>query len=140
MKLQLLMGLISLLVIGSFTTSQYFSLLSYAQTPTHSVDLKSHKIKEDNRLVGQVQNNVGQNVTHVEIIATFYDQNGNISDTENTYSNPHDLKPVMKSPFEMDLDENLVNDLNSYDLMVKWINIHEIEETKVYEFTANSTQ
>ena len=71
------MGLISLLVIGSFTTSQYFSLLSYAQTPTHSVDLKSHKIKEDNRLVGQVQNNVGQNVTHVEIIATFYDQNGN---------------------------------------------------------------
>jgi len=140
MKLQLLMGLISLLVIGSFTTSQYFSLLSYAQTPTHSVDLKSHKIKEDNRLVGQVQNNVGQNVTHVEIIATFYDQNGNISDTENTYSNPHDLKPGMKSPFQMDLDENLVNDLNSYDLMVKWLNIHEIEETKVYEFTANSTQ
>ena len=46
----------------------------------------------------------------------------------------------MKAPFEMDLDENLVNDLNSYDLMVKWLNIHEIEETKVYEFTFNSTQ
>ena len=46
----------------------------------------------------------------------------------------------MKAPFEMDLYENLVNDLNSYDLMVKWLNIHEIEETKVYEFTFNSTQ
>ena len=46
----------------------------------------------------------------------------------------------MKAPFEMDLDENLVNDLNSYDLMVKWLNILEVEETKVYEFTGNSTQ
>ena len=140
MKLQLLLVLISLLVIGSFTTSQYFSLLSYAQTPTHSVDLKSHKIKDDNRLIGQVQNNVGQNVTYVEIIATFYDQNGDITETEHTYSNPRDLKPGMKAPFEMDLDENLVNDLNSYDLMVKWLNILEVEETKVYEFTGNSTQ
>jgi hypothetical protein len=139
MKLHLILVLIPLLVIGLFPISQYFSFLSYAQTSAQGVELKSHKITNDNRLIGQVQNNAGQNVTFVEIIATFYDQNGNISETEDTYSNPQDLKPGMKAPFEIHLDDNLVNTLNSYDLMVNWQNLNEIEETKVYEFTTNST-
>lgn len=64
----------------------------YAQTtiPTveKAVELKSHKIKCNKfsiRLIGQVQNNVGD-VEFVKIVVTFYDQNGGILGTNFSYT------------------------------------------------------
>ena len=56
----------------------------------------------------------------VEIIATYYDQNGHIMGTDSTFSEPYDLKPNMKAPFQMSLGEAVVGEIGSYDLTITW--------------------
>jgi len=109
----------------------------------NTVILKSHKIKEGDyatTLIGQVQNNLGKEVNFVEIIATFYDQNGDIIGTDTTFTKPYDLRPNMKAPFEMYLEDSLINELNSYDLTIDWRNSDGTKDTKIYEFTSAKTQ
>jgi hypothetical protein len=119
------------------------STLEQKGPDTSIVMLKSHKIKEgdySDSLIGQVQNNAGKDVTFVEVIATFYDQNGDIIGTKNTYTNPTDLRTNMKAPFEMFLDDELVDQIATYDLMIDWREPDGPGKTQVYEFTSAKAQ
>lgn len=145
MKLQLLSILILLIVTGNVLALQNSIFTTYGQTSTieegHEkiVGLKSHKIKDDNTLIGQVQNNASSAVSFVKIIATYYDQNGDIMGTDSTFSDPYDLKPNMKAPFQMSLGEDVVGGIGSYDLTITWRNTDGSEDSKVYEFTSISS-
>jgi hypothetical protein len=145
MKLQLFSVL---LITGIFSALQEAIFPIYSQTSTaieekggeggqeKIVGLKSHKIKADNTLIEQVQNNVTNEVNFVKIIATYYDQNGDITGTDFTFSDPYLLKPAMKAPFELSLDEEITSELGSYDLTITWRNEDGTKDSKVYEFTS----
>jgi hypothetical protein len=120
------------------------SIVVYAQqknTPieTQSLDILSHKIKEgqfSDKLIGQLQNNLNDKVQSVEVIATFYDQAGDIVGTKNGFTNPTDLSAGMKAPFDLYLDEGITDELASYDLTVSWRLPGNFEEqNKVFEFS-----
>jgi len=64
-------------------------------------------------LIGQIQNNVGKDVEFVQITTTFYDLVGDILATDFKYTDPADLKPNMKAPFEMYLDEDVADGYES---------------------------
>ena len=119
MKLQLLLTLSIILVLVNFSASQN-SITIYGQTTTEEkkVELLSHKVKSGeytDRFIGQVQNMIDKNVEYGEIIATFYDDTGEMIGSKSTYTEPSDLKPNMKAPFEMYLDEDIANDIGSYN-------------------------
>jgi hypothetical protein len=144
LKLQLLSISILLIVTGFFSASQN-SLYGQSTTPTEkNVELLSHKVKKgeySDRLIGQVQNNIDKNVEYVQIIATFYDQNGEMIGSKSTYSEPSDLKPTMKAPFEMFLDEDIASDLSFYDITLTWRHSGETEEySNIYELSQESQQ
>ena len=95
--------------VGIFSTSMNFV---YSQTTTEEkkVELLTSKIKEgeySTKFIGQVQNMLTENVEFVKIIATFYDQSGNMIGSKSTYAEPYDLQPKMKAPFEMYLDDDV---------------------------------
>jgi|SRR5215211_3797536 len=117
----------------------------YAQQNTTAIEtppleILSHKIKEgqfSDNLIGQIQNNFPKKIQSVEVIATFYDANGDIVGTANSYTNPTNLSPGMKAPFELRLDEGVTDELASYDLTVSWrtAGMFGEEESKVFEFS-----
>ncbi len=145
MNFHISLFLISLLFIGIyFALQNSVSLSVYGQTTVTPLEdqeekivaLKSHKIKDDNKLIGQVQNNATNEVNFAKIIATYYDQNGDITGTDYTFSDPYLLKPGMKAPFHLSLDENIINELGTYDLTITWRNTDDgSDNSKVYEFT-----
>lgn len=58
-----------------------------------------------------------------------------------SYAEPSDLKPNMKAPFEMYLDEEIANDIGSYDVTITWRHSGEIEEySNVYELSQQIQQ
>lgn len=136
----------NLVVVGIFVSTILLlgaTTNGYAQETIPTVEekivqLKSHKIKSEkfsDRLIGQVQNNAGENVEFVKIIATFYDDAGDILGTDFSYTDPSDLITNMKAPFEMYLDEDVADDYGSYDLMLTWNYADRSgEDSKVYEF------
>jgi hypothetical protein len=104
-----------------------------------SVEILSHKIKGgqfSDSLIGQIQNNFGKNIESVEVIATFYDENGDIVGTDNGYTNPSDLMAGMKAPFELLLDEGTADDTSSYDVTLSWRQPGSFDQkSKVFEFS-----
>jgi hypothetical protein len=124
-----------LLTLGSTVYAQQ----NNTSTETQSLEILSHKIKEgqfSDKLIGQLQNNLNDKVQFVEVIATFYDQAGDIVGTNNGFTNPTDLSPGMKAPFDLNLDEGLTDELASYDLTVSWRLPGSLEaESKVFEFS-----
>ena len=103
-------------------------------TEEKKVELLSHKVKSgeySDRFIGQVQNMVDKNVESVEFIATFYDDTGEIIGSKSTYTQPSDLKPTMKAPFEISLDNDIANDIGSYDVTITWR--HPGESTRILQ-------
>ena len=104
-----------------------------------SVEILSHKIKGgqfSDSLIGQIQNNFGKSIESVEVIATFYDENGDIVGTDNGYTSPSDLSAGMKAPFELLLDEGTADDTSSYDVTLSWRQPGSFEQkSKVFEFS-----
>ena len=87
-----------------------------------SVDLLNSKLKTgelSETLIGQVQNNLNEQVSFVKIIATFYDESGTMIGTQSAYTDPEDLSPQMKVPFEMYLEDD-ISSITSYDLIISW--------------------
>jgi hypothetical protein len=69
-----------------------------------NVILLSQRYNEEefsNEIVGEVENNGTEPVEYVKVAVTFYDDNGNVVGTGNTYADPSDLAPGMKSPFKI---------------------------------------
>lgn len=128
MKLLILPVLIPLLAIGTFSASQN-SIYIYAQTGVAAdgeekkVELLSHKIRSGSytdKLIGQVQNTNDKDVELVQIIATYYDANGEMIGSGTTFTQPTALKPNMKSPFEILLDADIANEIKAYDITITW--------------------
>lgn len=119
MKLQILPVLVSLLAIGIFLGLQN-SISIYAQIGTgeeeKNVEL-NHKIRSgvySDKLIGQVQNMIDKDVQLVQIIATYYDANGEMIGSGTTFALPPALKPNMKAPFELLLDPDIANEIKEY--------------------------
>ena len=71
---------IFLFTVGSTVYAQQ----NTTATQTPSLEILSHKIKEgqfSDNLIGQIQNNFAKKIQSVEVIATFYDGNGDIVGT-----------------------------------------------------------
>jgi hypothetical protein len=129
---------IFLVSLGSTAYAQQQNNTAATEPP--SLEILSHKIKEgqfSDSLIGQLQNNLNKKIQFVEVIATFYDQAGDIIGTSNGYTNPTDLSPKMKAPFDLRLDEGITDELTSYDLTVSWkkAGMFGEEESKVFEFS-----
>jgi hypothetical protein len=119
-KLQLLIS--AFLVIGIFSISQNYI---YSQT-THEenkVELLTQKMELANssgKFIGQVINMGNKTVEYVTIIATFYDATGEMIGSKPTYSKPSSLKPNMTAVYEMFLDDDISNNIASYDVTITW--------------------
>jgi hypothetical protein len=137
-------GIVGIFVLLFAIINNGYSQTTIPAVEEKVVELKSHKIKGDefsDRLIGQVQNNVGKDVEFVQITTTFYDQLGDILATDFTYTDPTDLKPNMKAPFEMYLDEDVADGYELYDIMISWqYPDSSDEEVKVYEFASKKQQ
>ena len=59
-------------------------------------------------IVGEIQNGTPDPVTFVQASATFYDKNNNVVGTGFGYTNPPDLGPGDKAPFEIILTSSSV--------------------------------
>ena len=52
-------------------------------------------------VVGEIQNTSPGVLRFVEVIGTFYDANNRVVATSNTYTNPSDLGPGSKAPYDL---------------------------------------
>jgi hypothetical protein len=123
MKLQskLLIGIF--LVIGIFSASQNSIYSQTTQEEEKKVELLNHKVESgenSDKFIGQVHNMVNKNVEYVTIIATFYDETGEMIGSQSTYAKPSNLKSNMTAPFEMFLDDDISNNIASYDVTITW--------------------
>lgn len=59
-------------------------------------------------------------VNFVEVIVTFYNVYGQVVGTDHTYTQPTDLAPVQRAPFELieSIDEIPMNQVHNYVLSV----------------------
>ena len=70
-------------------------------------------------VTGEVQNNGGRAVQSVRINATFYDANKKVVDMGFTYTDPMNLEPSQKAPFEViNHKEEMTPAISSYELQV----------------------
>jgi flagellar basal body rod protein FlgG len=63
-------------------------------------------------VVGEVENNSSKLAKFVEIIGTFYDANHTVVGTSFTFTEPHDLAPGAKAPFDLILISASANKSN----------------------------
>ena len=73
-------------------------------------------------IVGEVLNQAPVTAKFVEIIATFYDANGQVIGTDFTYADPSELAPNQRAPFNIIVSEGSVPmyQMSSYGLAVDW--------------------
>jgi hypothetical protein len=68
-------------------------------------------------IVGEIENNGNETAQFVNVIATFYNQNGTVVAADFTYTNPYDIEPGQKAPFQIILtEEDRIALVNSYEL------------------------
>jgi hypothetical protein len=74
------------------------------------------------QIVGQVLNQAPVAARFVKIIATFYDSYGQVIGTDSTYTDPSDLAPGQRAPFNMIVQEESVPiyQMTNYALNIDW--------------------
>ena len=61
--------------------------------------------------------------------------------SKSTYAEQSNLRPSMKAPFEMFLDEDVANELRAYDVTLTWRHPGETEKySNIYELSQQSQQ
>jgi hypothetical protein len=118
---------------------------SYGQ----DIVLLSKKFAESDRfktskIVGEVKNIGNGSATSIEVIANLYDKNGDLLNTENTYTKADTLLPNQKSSFEiLDYSEEFEG-MDSYNLSLKWTNSSGLEEyvedAPIYKGVSSKTE
>jgi hypothetical protein len=82
-------------------------LTDNALTDSNGIEILSHSSYTDTlgylHVVGEIQNNTPANIQFVKVTGTFYDSNNQVVGTDFTYSNPSDIGPGQKAPFELTL-------------------------------------
>ena len=88
-------------------------------------------------IVGEVLNQAPVTAKFVEIIATFYNANGQVIGTDSTYSDPSDLAPGQRAPFDIIVSEGSVPmyQVSSYELTVD----SQLAATTGYSYTYPAT-
>jgi hypothetical protein len=70
----------------------------------------------------KVENNGTEPVEYVKVAVTFYDGSGNVVGTENTYADPSDLAPGMKSPFKILIsNDSVIEVIGTCDFTISWV-------------------
>ncbi len=68
-------------------------------------------------IVGEVVNGGSEPTEFVKVVATFYDEAGQVIDTDYTYTDPSDLVAGQSAPFELTVsDEDISDDIESVKL------------------------
>ena len=130
--------LFGIIAIGLFKTDTGYAQSSEETTFEHTLGqakiiLSSHKYVENNDsnygdIVGQVKN-IGNGIAEsVEIIFTYYDDNGEIVGTDNTYIDIQRIKPNQKAPFSQYINKNTTQGMKNYEIALKWNNPDGSEE------------
>ena len=72
------------------------------------------------KFIGQVSNRINDNVDFVTITGTFYDETGEMIGSKSTYTKPSHLRSNMTASFEMSFDDDISNNIASYDVTITW--------------------
>jgi len=104
------------------------SLLSSAPTASQdtSVNIMSSNDFIDSigflHVVGEIQNNTPTGITFVKVTGTFYDSSNQVVATTFTYTNPSDIGPGNKAPFELLLTSASipVSQIDHYNLQASY--------------------
>jgi hypothetical protein len=129
---------------NSIITNQFFQIAEAQLADNNSnnaaadVSLVNQKAYSDASLfhiAGEVQNTGTEPVEYVQIIASFYNENGQFVGTDFTYTAPTTLSPGMKAPFDMQLltDEKIVKESKKYQLTLTWLNQDGKEIVRQYQ-------
>lgn len=95
----------------------YQKVPGYEPKPVHSPPTGTLKVLSSNsfvdsigfmHVVGEIQNGTPDPVTFVQAAATFYDKNNLVVGTSFSYTNPSDLGPGDKAPFDIILSSSSV--------------------------------
>ena len=73
-------------------------------------------------VVGEVENNSPSNIQFVKVSGTFYDSNNQVVATDFTYTNPSDIGPGGKAPFDLTLLSASIpiSQIDHYNLQVTY--------------------
>jgi hypothetical protein len=80
-------------------------------------------------LVGEIINHGDKNSTYVEVDAAFYDANNKVIDVSTAYTNPKEILPGAKEPFEIVSSAPESNQIKAFSL-----NAESVEFSKMPEF------
>jgi hypothetical protein len=78
-----------------------------------------HRINDNGwyEIVGEVVNGGTDDTEFVEVVATYYDEAGQVINTDFTYTDPSDIPAGQSAPFELTvLDEDISEDIESVKL------------------------
>jgi len=86
-------------------------------------------------IVGEVQNTGSESAEFVQIVASFYDGNGQFVGTSYTFTAPTTVSPGTKAPFDIQMliDDRIVKESKSYQLTLSWTNEGGKEIVKQYK-------
>ena len=82
----------------------------------------------------EVQNTGTESAEFVQIVASFYNGNGQFVGTSFTYTTPTTVSPGTKAPFDIQLltDDRIAKESKSYQLTLTWMNQNGKEMIKQY--------
>jgi hypothetical protein len=136
----LALGLIALLLVATTTatrsadnnsiTNRLFQIAEAQLTDNSSnnnanVSLVSQRAYNDADLfhiVGEVQNTGTEAAEFVQIVASFYNENGQFVGTSYTFTTPTTVSPGMKAPFDIQLltEDKIAKEGKNYQLTLSW--------------------
>ena len=104
----------------------------------NKAELLNYEIIDDKfsaRLVEKAQNLLDNTAEFVKESATFYDKNGNrIASDYSTYTEHSDLEPNSQVPFEMYVDDDVVNQAQNCAVIITWNEHGDLQlHSNVYE-------
>lgn len=129
---------------NSIITNQFFQIAEAQLTDNSinnnnaNVSLASQRAYNDANLfhiVGEVQNTGTEAAEFVQIVASFYNENGQFVGTSFTYTTPNTVSPGTKAPFDIQLltDDKIAKESKSYQLTLSWMNQDGKEMVKQYK-------
>src|SRR5919107_4025822 len=86
-------------------------------------------------IVGEVQNSGTVSAEFVEIVASFYDGNGQFVATSYTFTTPTTVSPGKNAPYDIQLltDDKIVKESKNYQLTLSWMHQDGKELVKQYK-------
>jgi hypothetical protein len=74
------------------------------------------------KVVGEVMNNGTGTAEYVQVSISFYDQNHEIINNEDSYANPSTVEPGQRSPFTVNIssDSAITNQIAYYEIILQW--------------------